>query len=210
MIFVPVENILLLEIIYQTFQQFHPMKSQQAEKHEGEYTSSSQKSHDAELMYARQRNISQQKISTQQTKFLEGNYTNHQLLHERDQNSNTQKTTKDFRINDRSHVNMNVNITSGTPGRLSSVDHSTSNSSHDSITRDTDICHKLQGEFRRNGWNLAGANLLAVSCWIAKSQFLYARPRLTGLDFMIASIITAGCGVLARCVRFKKTILTLK
>ena len=209
MIFVPVEKVFLLEIIYQTFQQFHPMKPQQGEEHEGEYTSSSQKSHDAELMYARQRNISQQKISTQQTKFLEGNYAHHQLLHERDQNSNTQKTTKDFRINDRSHVNMNVNITSGTPGRLSSVDHSTSNSSRDSITRDTDICHKLQGEFRRNGWNLAGANLLAVSCWIAKSQFLYARPRLTGLDFMIASIITAGCGVLARCVKFEKTIPAL-
>merc|ERR1711997_599393 len=97
----------------------------------------------------------------------------------------------------RSHVNMNVNITSGTPGRLTSVDHSSLNSSHDSITRDTDICHKLQGEFRRNGWNIAGANLLAVSCWIAKSHFLYARPRLTGLDFVIASIITAACGVLA-------------
>ena len=209
MILVPVEKVFLLEIIYQTFQQFHPMKPQHAEKYEGEYTSSSLKSHDTELMYARQRNIGQQKISTQQTKFSEGNYAHHQLLQERDQNSNTQKTTKDFTINDRSHVNMNVNITSGTPGRLSSVDHSASNSSHDSITRDSDVCHKLQGEFRRNGWNLAGANLLAVSCWIAKSQFLYARPRLTGLDFMIASIITAGCGVLARCVKFEKTILAL-
>ena len=209
MILAPVEKVFLLEIIYRTFQQFHPMKSQQAKEYEGEYTNSSQKSHDSELMYARQRNIGQQKISTQLTKFSEGNYAHHQLLHERDQNSNTQKTTKDFTINDRSHVNMNVNITSGIPGRLSSVDHSTSNSSQDSITRDTDICHKLQGEFRRNGWNLAGANLLAVSCWIAKSQFLYARPRLTGLDFMIASIITAGCGVLARCVKFEKTIPAL-
>ena len=208
MILVPVEKVFLLENIYQTFQQFHPMKPHQAEKYEGEYTSSSQKLHDTES-YARQRNIGQQKISAQQTKFSEGNYAHHQLLQERDQNSNTQTTTKDFTINDRSHVNMNVNITSGAPGRLSSVEHSTSNSSHDSITRDTDICHKLQGEFRRNGWNLAGANLLAVSCWIAKSQFLYARPRLTGLDFMIASIITAGCGVLARCVEFKKTILAL-
>ena len=209
MILVPVEKVFLLEIIYETFQRVHPMKPQQAKEYEGEYTSSSQKSHDSELMYARQRNIGQQKISTQQTKFSEGNYAHHQLLQERDQNSNTQTTTKDFKINDRSHVNMNVNITSGTPGRLSSVDHSTSNSSHDSITRDSDVCHKLQGEFRRNGWNLAGANLLAVSCWIAKSQFLYARPRLTGLDFMIASIITAGCGVLARCDKFENTILAL-
>ena len=209
MILVPVEKVFLLEIIYETFQRVHPMKPQQAKEYEGEYTSSSQKSHDGELMYARQRNIGQQKNSPQQTKFSEGNYAHHQLLQERDQNSNTQTTTKDFKINDRSHVNMNVNITSGTPGRLSSVDHSTSNSSHDSITRDSDVCHKLQGEFRRNGWNLAGANLLAVSCWIAKSQFLYARPRLTGLDFMIASIITAGCGVLARCDKFENTILAL-
>ena len=60
------------------------------------------------------------------------------------------------------------------------------------------ICYKLQSEFRRCGWNVAGANLLAVSCWVAKSQFLYARPRLTGLDFGIAAIITAACGVTAR------------
>jgi len=58
-------------------------------------------------------------------------------------------------------------------------------------------CYKLQGEFRRRGWNVAGANILAVSCWIAKSQFLYARPRLTGLDFIIAGIITTACGILA-------------
>ena len=63
---------------------------------------------------------------------------------------------------------------------------------------DADACYKLQSEFRSCGWNIAGANLLAVSCWIAKSHFLYARPRLTGLDFVIASIITAACGVLAR------------
>ena len=63
---------------------------------------------------------------------------------------------------------------------------------------DSNDCYKLQGEFRRGGWNVAGANILAISCWIAKSQFLYARPRLTGLDFIIAAIITTACGILAR------------
>ena len=67
-----------------------------------------------------------------------------------------------------------------------------------SIEHDSSDCYKLQGEFRSRGWNVAGANILAVSCWIAKSQFLYARPRLTGLDFIIAAIITTACGILAR------------
>ena len=66
------------------------------------------------------------------------------------------------------------------------------------IEHDSSDCYKLQGEFRSRGWNVAGANILAVSCWIAKSQFLYARPRLTGLDFIIAAIITTACGILAR------------
>ena len=64
--------------------------------------------------------------------------------------------------------------------------------------QDSEDCYKLQAEFRRRGWNVAGANILAVSCWIAKSQFLYARPRLTAFDFMIAGIITTACGILAR------------
>jgi len=65
------------------------------------------------------------------------------------------------------------------------------------IEHDSSDCYKLQGEFRSRGWNVAGANILAVSCWIAKSQFLYARPRLTGLDFIIAAMITTACGILA-------------
>ena len=59
-------------------------------------------------------------------------------------------------------------------------------------------CYKMQSEFRRCGWNVAGANLLAVACWMAQTHFLYARPRLTGLDFGIATMIAAGCGIIAR------------
>ena len=74
------------------------------------------------------------------------------------------------------------------------------------IEHDSSDCYKLQGEFRSRGWNVAGANILAVSCWIAKSQFLYARPRLTGMDFIIAAIITTACGILARYVWFQTGI----
>ena len=33
----------------------------------------------------------------------------------------------------------------------------------------------LQKRFRSQGWNVAGANLLAVSCWQAKSVYMYFR-----------------------------------
>ena len=33
----------------------------------------------------------------------------------------------------------------------------------------------LQRKFRSQGWNVAGANLLAVSCWQAKSVYMYFR-----------------------------------
>ena len=33
----------------------------------------------------------------------------------------------------------------------------------------------LQRRFRSQGWNVAGANLLAVSCWQAKSVYMYFR-----------------------------------
>lgn len=38
----------------------------------------------------------------------------------------------------------------------------------------------LQRLFRGQGWNTAGANLLATSCWLAQSVFLYFRPRIDG------------------------------
>ena len=33
----------------------------------------------------------------------------------------------------------------------------------------------LQRRFRSQGWNVAGANLLAVSCWQAKTVYMYFR-----------------------------------
>jgi hypothetical protein len=33
----------------------------------------------------------------------------------------------------------------------------------------------LQKKFRSQGWNVAGANMLALSCWQAKSVYLYFR-----------------------------------
>ena len=56
---------------------------------------------------------------------------------------------------------------------------------------------ELQREFKAAGWNLAGANLLAVSCWLAQRVFLYFRPRLDwakdGLyvaGFTLAGVLT--------------------
>ena len=40
-----------------------------------------------------------------------------------------------------------------------------------------------QQEFRSKGWNLAGANLLALSVGLANRHYLYVRPRLTLRDF---------------------------
>ncbi len=48
----------------------------------------------------------------------------------------------------------------------------------------------FQAAFKRQGWNLTGANLLAVSCLVAQSVFLYVRPRLTVLDAAPAVILT--------------------
>ena len=44
----------------------------------------------------------------------------------------------------------------------------------------------LQKRFRSQGWNVAGANLLAVSCWQAKSVYMYFR--LVGEDSNMISI----------------------
>ena len=41
----------------------------------------------------------------------------------------------------------------------------------------------LQRRFRSQGWNVAGANLLAVSCWQAKSVYMYFRLVKDNNDF---------------------------
>ena len=45
------------------------------------------------------------------------------------------------------------------------------------------IVSDSQEEFRRQGWNLAGANLLALAVGLANRHYLYVRPRLTPRDF---------------------------
>jgi len=40
-----------------------------------------------------------------------------------------------------------------------------------------------QEEFRSQGWNLAGGNLLALGVGLANRHYLYVRPRLTPRDF---------------------------
>ena len=50
---------------------------------------------------------------------------------------------------------------------------------------------ELQRRFRAQGWNLAGANLLAASCWFANSAYLYVRPKLGTADFLRALAVLA-------------------
>ena len=111
-------------------------------------------------------------------------------VYQKDQNSNK---GKEILINDNSNMNESINMQNN-----STINYQSPSTLLETNEPGDNDCYKLQGEFRRRGWNLAGANILAVSCWIAKSQFLYARPRLTGLDFIIAAIITTACGIFAR------------
>ena len=46
--------------------------------------------------------------------------------------------------------------------------------------------HTSQEEFKRQGWNLAGSNLLALAVGLASRHYLYVRPRLTPRDFAYA------------------------
>ena len=57
------------------------------------------------------------------------------------------------------------------------------------------VYHQLQREFRRGGWNEAGANLLAVTCWYAQGNFLYARPLLNKQDFAVAASVAIVVGL---------------
>ena len=49
---------------------------------------------------------------------------------------------------------------------------------------------ELQRQFRRCGWNLAGANLLAASCYVAQNVYLYVRPRLEYTDSLYVLVLT--------------------
>ncbi len=46
--------------------------------------------------------------------------------------------------------------------------------------------HTSLEEFKRQGWNLAGANLLALAVGLASRHYLYVRPRLNQRDFLYA------------------------
>ena len=91
---------------------------------------------------------------------------------------------------------------------------STNNTTNSTSPRNTmwrSLVINSQTEFRQKGWNLAGANLLALAVGLANRHYLYVRPRLTLRDFgyalapaipgiLIASLITYcayGTGVLA-------------
>ena len=108
-------------------------------------------------------------------------------------NQEAKKNQKKNIIN--GHTKMNESTSIPNSSTVTYQAHQTLSATNE---QDSDDCYKLQADFRRRGWNVAGANILAVSCWIAKSQFLYARPRLTAFDFIIAAIITTACGILAR------------
>ena len=56
----------------------------------------------------------------------------------------------------------------------------------------------LQKIFRGQGWNTAGANLLATSCWFAQSVFLYFRPRIDGRieGLLVLGLTALGLGLL--------------
>ena len=121
-------------------------------------------------------------------------------------NQQAKKNEKKNIIN--GHTKMNENTSIPNSSTVTYQAHQTLSATNE---QDSDDCYKLQADFRRRGWNVAGANILAVSCWIAKSQFLYARPRLTAFDFIIAAIITTACGILARYsfLRYFQNILIL-
>ena len=153
----------------------------------GEYQCSSKTSYNNnELTNIRQRQSDQRRNPCEPT--------NLQTSEQSCSNKQYQRGNDRKEENIKSFISMNVDILKSN----NAIDSQAPSSKSGPNISDADACYKLQSEFRSCGWNIAGANLLAISCWIAKSHFLYARPRLTGLDFVIASIITAACGVLAR------------
>ena len=164
------------------FLQKRPMKPHFSEDN-GECEYSSKVLYNNNLTHVRQRKTDQRRNSHEPTNLQADAQS---IICNPSQNSNNRKK----------EAGANMNADSFRPGNA--IDSQSPSSTSETNIRDANSCYKLQEDFRRCGWNVVGANLLAVSCYIAKSQFLYARPRLTGLDFVIASIITATCGILAR------------
>ena len=166
--------------------QKRPMTTYSLDDHEEYKCSSKTSNNNNELMTVRQRQTEAQKNSHETT----NQPINDQCFaYENDHNSIHHKEED---------INFCSNMNSGAFRHGNETDSQLPSGTTENRLGDASNCYTLQGEFRRCGWNVAGANVLAVSCWIAKSQFLYARPRLTGTDFVIASIITLACGVLAR------------
>ena len=92
----------------------------------------------------------------------------------------------------------NNNTTTNNSTQYTAIPQQPQLSESETATNDSASCYKMQAEFRRHGWNVAGANLLAFACWLAQKHFLYARPRLTRFDFGVASVIALGSGVILR------------
>ena len=57
-------------------------------------------------------------------------------------------------------------------------------------------------EFKRQGWNLAGANLLGLAVGLANRHYLYVRPRLTLRDFGYCLAPMAVGGLLACLIAY--------
>ncbi len=67
-----------------------------------------------------------------------------------------------------------------------------------------------QDYFRRQGWNLAGSNLLALAVGLANRHYLYVRPRLTPRDFgfaLIPMVIGTLLATLIAYLSFGTTVL---
>merc|ERR1712113_849104 len=59
-----------------------------------------------------------------------------------------------------------------------------------------------QEEFRRQGWNVAGANLLSLAVGLANRHYLYVRPRLTPRDFGIALTPATPCMLISLLITY--------
>jgi hypothetical protein len=70
--------------------------------------------------------------------------------------------------------------------------------------------HASQQEFRRQGWNQAGANLLSLAVGLASRHLLYVRPRLTPRDFgyaLIPMVVGLAVASLIAYLAFGTTVL---
>merc|ERR1712226_1319410 len=53
-----------------------------------------------------------------------------------------------------------------------------------------------QQYFRASGWNVAGSNVLSLSCIISRAEFLYVRPQIGVRDILAVTIPAAVIGSL--------------